>query len=79
MAQLCFPQLRLLVSHLQQLLVAAKLNIGALAGRSKDDKLKASLLQVDDLLHQSIDASRSLTIELSPPILYDAGLAATVH
>jgi PAS domain S-box-containing protein len=70
---------QVLHDHLQQLLVAAKLNIGALAGRIKDDKLKASLLQVDDLLHQSIDASRSLTIELSPPILYDAGLAAAVH
>ena len=29
---------------------------------------------MDALLDQAIDASRSLTVELSPPVLYESGL-----
>lgn len=69
----------LLHDHLQQLLVAAKMQIGILSQRSSDEAVTGSLSQVDNLLQQSIDASRSLTVELSPPILYDAGLGAAFH
>jgi PAS domain S-box-containing protein len=69
---------QILHDHLQQLLVAAKLNIGVLRGRTKDSKLLQSLGQIDELLNESIDSSRSLTVELSPPILYEAGLSAAL-
>jgi PAS domain S-box-containing protein len=57
---------RLLHDHLQQLLVAAKLNL-----RSKGK----SAPEVDDLLDQSITLSRSLVTELSPPVLHQKSLA----
>ena len=34
---------------------------------------------MDELLNQSLDVSRSLTVELSPPVLYEAGLAAALE
>ncbi|MEX0744911.1 MAG: PAS domain S-box protein [Phycisphaeraceae bacterium] len=64
--------------HLQQLLVAAKLRLHAMMSQFADDAVKLALQQIDELLTQSVDASRSLTIELSPPILHDAGLAAAL-
>lgn len=65
---------QILHDHLQQLLVAAKIKIGILRRRRGDAELGQSLLQIDELLSESIRSSRSLTVDLSPPILYDAGL-----
>lgn len=61
--------------HLQQLLVAARLKLGPLRRRA-DNSLRRGLDQVDNLMVEAVDASRSLTIELSPPVLYDGGLVA---
>jgi signal transduction histidine kinase len=69
----------MLHDQLQQLLIAAKFRVGALRGRvSGEEQLKA-VEQVDELLDESIKASRVLTIELSPPILYDAGLVPALE
>lgn len=65
--------------HLQQLLVAGKLKIGMLLGRLTDASVCKLLAEINDLLHEAIDASRSLTVELSPPVLYHAGLAAALE
>lgn len=65
---------QLLHDHLQQLLVGAKMQIGILRDNASDKKLQASLNKTFELLGKSLEASRTLTVELSPPILYDAGL-----
>lgn len=65
---------QILHDHLQQLLVAAKIKIGILRRRKNKPELGRSLVQIDELLSESIRSSRSLTVDLSPPILYDAGL-----
>ncbi len=65
--------------HLQQLLVAAKLKVGLLAKRAADQEQRDRLGRVGQLLDESIDVSRSLTVELSPPVLYDAGLGAALE
>jgi len=70
---------QLLHDHLQQLLVAARINASVLLKRVSGDDLLQPLLQLDRLLGQSIQASRSLTVELSPPVLYDLGLPAGLH
>lgn len=62
--------------HLQQLLVAARMKVALLRRRASDEKVMRSLQQIDEVLNESITESRSLTAELSPPVLYDAGLAA---
>ena len=62
--------------HLQQLLVAAKNKVTQVFARVQDKPVCQLLGQIDNLLLQSINESRTLTAELSPPILYQAGLAA---
>jgi PAS domain S-box-containing protein len=62
--------------QLQQLLVAAKMRVTQAFGRTQDEMLRQLLTQVEQLLRQSIGESRSLTAELSPPILYESGLTA---
>lgn len=69
----------LLHDHLQQLLVAAKMQVGMLRQRPGQDSVSHDLVQVDSLLGRSIEASRSLTVELSPPVLYDGGLDSSLH
>ncbi|HOD81805.1 MAG: Oxygen sensor histidine kinase NreB [Planctomycetes bacterium ADurb.Bin126] len=70
---------RLLHDHLQQLLVGARFHIAALRRRCDGDDLDQAFQQVEDLLAQSIQGSRSLTMELSPPVLYDEGLGPALH
>lgn len=70
---------QMLHDDLQQLLAATKFHAGALQRRLDSDALRQQLAEVIDLLDQSIKISRSLTIELSPPILYDAGLPAALN
>jgi signal transduction histidine kinase len=55
--------------NLQQLLTAARFRTGALAHVQAPD-VRAAAAAVDTLLSQAIDASRTLTGELSPPILF---------
>lgn len=65
----------LLHDHLQQLLVAARVNMD-LMGRDTSPEVEGTVETVRSLLEESIQASRALTAELSPPILHAAGLPA---
>ncbi len=69
---------QILHDHVQQLLVGAKLKLSTLRPALEGDSLKR-IGEVDDLLTQSIDASRTLTAELNPPILRGAGLIAALQ
>jgi PAS domain S-box-containing protein len=68
----------LLHDDLQQLLVAACMRMDLLTERLRDTAHEEAVRRVMELLQQSIDSSRSLSHELSPPILYDSGLCATL-
>lgn len=65
---------QVLHDNLQQILVAAKMQLKRVTRRAWDDQLVQSLEGIDDLLDQSLSESRSLTVELSPPVLFDRGL-----
>ena len=65
--------------HLQQILVGAKLGIQLAQKEAVGDSLRESIRSVADLLDESIKVSRSLTVELSPPILHEAGLVAAIR
>jgi len=65
---------QVLHDHLQQILVAAKMQLGRVGHKAKDEGIARSLRQVGDLLDQCIAESRALTVELSPPVLFDRGL-----
>ncbi|RPJ54399.1 MAG: hypothetical protein EHM23_29105 [Acidobacteria bacterium] len=66
---------KLLHDHLQQLLVGAKFRV-ALLSKAADPAVKQAAEEIQALLSESIEASRSLTAELSPPILHEGGLEA---
>lgn len=65
---------QVLHDQLQQLLVAATMKLGVLSRRIEDERLLDTIGQLRDLLDQSIAESRSLTVELSPPVLRERGL-----
>jgi len=67
---------QLLHDELQQLLFAARLKVSLLRNSVVDEKVGQTVGQLDDLLIQSISESRSLAVELSPPILQEKGLTA---
>jgi PAS domain S-box-containing protein len=70
---------RILHDHFQQLLVAAKLQVGCLLSVAYAEPLRASAHQIDDLLTEAIQASRTLAVELCPPVLHTGGLAAALE
>lgn len=65
--------------HFQQILVAAKFGIGQLRNQAGHTSMALVVEQVDHLLDEGIQASRTLTVELNPPVLYDRGLAAALE
>jgi signal transduction histidine kinase len=70
---------RLLHDHLQQLLVAAKLQAGVVARRGPDPVAQAAVGRLAALLDDAIAASRSLTAQLAPPVLQERGLLAALR
>lgn len=69
----------LLHDSLQQLLVYAHLTVGEAASLAREEQLRQSLERVERGLAEAIAVSRSLTTELSPPLLYERGLLAAVR
>lgn len=66
---------RMLHDHIQQLLVGARFHVGIVKQRHPGDSgLQQTIRQIDEMIDESIKAARSLTVELSPPILYEGGL-----
>ncbi len=70
---------QILHDHLQQILVAARIGLNQIKTLSREESLRPSLKQMEDLLDDAVSVSRSFTVELSPPILRDAGLVAALH
>ncbi|NLF31761.1 MAG: PAS domain S-box protein [Planctomycetes bacterium] len=60
--------------NLQQLLAGAKFRLGILT-RKAEGQVRHDAGEVLELLDESIECSRTLTGELSPPILHQGGLA----
>lgn len=70
---------QILHDNLQQILVAARLNLSALRNGTEEPALRQNLSAIDELIHEAIEASSSLTMELSPPVLYEGSLAAALQ
>lgn len=64
---------------LQQLLVGAKFNLGILRSQMNDSQLHQGIQHVDNLIDESLATSRSLTAELSPPILHEGSFVQVLH
>jgi signal transduction histidine kinase/ActR/RegA family two-component response regulator len=64
---------RILHDHLQQLLVSAKYRVGSLS-RTDEPAVRTAAQEVDELLSEVIEVTRSMTSELNPPIVHEGGL-----
>ncbi|MEX0607226.1 MAG: response regulator, partial [Halofilum sp. (in: g-proteobacteria)] len=62
----------------QQLLVAAKLQVSMLRQSAALEQTEG-LSKVDELLEEAVSSARTVSRELSPAVLYDAGLAAALR
>jgi PAS domain S-box-containing protein len=67
-----------LVIHedLQQMLVAALLNLGMLKSKVTDAEVLREFGHIEEMIRDSVKTARALTAELSPPILRQSGLTA---
>jgi PAS domain S-box-containing protein len=63
---------KMLHDHIQQLLVAARMRLDGLPAAG--GRVEGIAHEVDGILAEALAASRSLTVELSPPVLHEAGL-----
>ena len=65
--------------HIGQALAISKIKLGVLQKTVTGDKESKSLSEVRELLDQMIRDTRSLTFELSLPVLYELGFEAAVE
>jgi len=69
----------ILHDDLQQMLIAARMQSHALAKASGAAKRTEVSRVIDEILDRSFNLTRSLIVELAPPILHERGLAAALE
>jgi len=65
--------------HIGQNLAISKIKLESLRESASSPELADSLDEIGELIAQTIESSRSLTFELSPPVLYELGFEAAVE
>jgi two-component system CheB/CheR fusion protein len=69
----------MLHEDLQQLLVAARMQLAALCRMQDAAQREPIAREIADVLERSFQLTRSLSVELAPPVLYEHGLAAALE
>ncbi len=69
----------ILHDHIQQLIVAAQIQVNRMTRAGDSAGVHASAQSVAAVLQDALEASRSLTVELSPPVLYESGLIGALN
>lgn len=62
-----------------QFLAISKIRLGVLLGAAGNGEISESIREVREYVDQAIRYTRSLTLELSPPILYELGLESAIE
>ncbi len=65
--------------YLAQMLVVTRMKVAQLQKQDHDEDVRTILQDADQLLHQSLDYTRSLVSELTPQALYERGLGAALQ
>lgn len=65
--------------NISQTLAVTKIKLGMAQGLTSPTDWVGSLNEIGELIDQAIQYTRSLTFELSPPILYELGLEAGIE
>ena len=67
---------QVLHDDLQQLLMSARIHLKILCDTARGVKWNALAKDLGEILAESFEATRSLSLELAPPVLHESGLAA---
>ena len=70
---------RILHDHIQQLIVAARIQLDSLAPDDDPERVRSVVDAARATLREALQSSRSLTIDLSPPVLHQAGLVPALN
>jgi signal transduction histidine kinase len=70
---------QVLHDDLQQVLMAAQLDIRALGTTKSATKRDGIMQEIGEMLERAFNLTRSLSAELSPPVLHERGLAAALE
>jgi signal transduction histidine kinase len=65
---------QMLHDHLQQLLVAARMRAGLVHENASSEVTLADAAKIEEALNEAVVLCRSLTVELSPPVLHGGSL-----
>ncbi|UCF44018.1 MAG: PAS domain S-box protein [Planctomycetota bacterium] len=65
--------------HVSQKLAISKMKLESLTESVRSSEVATALRETNDLIAQVIKSTRSLTFELSPPVLYELGFEAAVE
>ncbi len=69
----------MLHDHVQQLLVGAQLKIALLATAMNQKQLRETAREATGILNEAIVQTRTLAVELSPPVLFEGGLVPALE
>jgi PAS domain S-box-containing protein len=64
---------------LGQTLAMVRIKLSSLKSETQDPEVEGKLIEIEQHVAHAIKSSRSLTYELSPPVLYEFGLEAAVN
>ena len=70
---------QVLHDDVQQMLMGARLYLGALSKTKSAAKRNGIIQEIEEMLERSFNLTRSLSVELSPPVLHEGGLAAALE
>jgi len=65
--------------NISQSLVLSKIKMHSLAKSLASSKFSVTLKEILELTNQTIDRTRTLSLELSPPVLYELGFEAAIR
>lgn len=65
--------------HLGQALAYMKMRVSEFQGNAVFCGFESTLMEISDLLAQAIRYTRSLTVDISPPVLYELGLGPAIE
>ena len=65
--------------NIGQTLALTKIKVESVMGQTSTDGLRKPLAEVGDMIDQSIQQTRSLMTDLSPPVLYELGLSDAIQ
>ncbi len=70
---------QVLHDDVQQMLMGARLYLRALGKAKNAAKQSRIIKEIEEMLERSFNLTRSLSVELSPPVLHQSGLAAAIE